>query len=134
MKKCLSFLAVLAMVVVMALQVSALTENQTISLPANQVWVTAGSESRSGNLSTVSARCHSVYPESGVDLYGIIKCQVTNSSGTAITDMVSLNESASDYTSISIKEGFLAASPVSFQFRGNTNAAASAVVSYRGSY
>lgn len=105
---------------------------QSISLPENQVWKTAGSVSRSGNYSTVGARCHSVYPESGTDNYTTIQCRALNSSGVAITSVTKLHETAADYTLISIKEGYLSATSVTFQFRGNTSNAASAIVSYRG--
>lgn len=121
----------MAMALVVSVPVFSAT-NQTISLPKNKVWVDAGDAIRSGNYSAVRARCHSVYPDSGTDDFTKIRCRVQNSSDTVISDTVILSETASDYTSIEIREGYISASPVTFQFRGNTNAAANAVVSYRG--
>lgn len=106
---------------------------QNITLPENQVWKTAGTSSRTGDYSTVYARCHSVYPSSGPDFFGKIQCRVTNSGGTQICDSAYVLDEGNDgYTEITIKEGYLATSPVTFQFRGNSSAAASAVVSYYG--
>ena len=130
MKKLVTIITVWAMAFVMAIP-SFAAYKQTISLPKNQQWATAGDINRSGNYSTVKARCHSVYPDSGADFFGKIQCRVTNKNGTEISDKVyTLDEGASDYTKITIKEGYLATSPVTFQFRGNKDAAANAVVSY----
>lgn len=133
MSKWSSLVVVLAMSIVMALPVFAATEQteQTIHLPKEKSWVTAGELERSGSFSTVKARCHSVYPDGGTDFYSTIQCRVLNSDGDAITENISLKEKSTDYTRIQIKEGYLNADLVTFQFRGNSNAAANAVVSYR---
>lgn len=47
-------------------------------------------------------------------------------------DVISLKESNSTNTSISIKEGYLSCEFVGFEFRGNSRAAAYATVSYDG--
>ena len=62
---------------------------------------------------TVYARNHAVRPISG-------------------SDVISLKESNSSNTSISIKEGYLSCKFVGFEFRGNSSAAAYATVSYDG--
>jgi hypothetical protein len=132
MKKLATIITVLAMAFVMAIPTFA-AYKQSIYLPKDQAWVTAGDATRSGNYSTVKARCHSVYPDSGADFFGKIQCRVTNKNGTEISDKIyALDEGDSDYTKITIKEGYLSTSPVTFQFRGNTSAAANAVVSYTG--
>lgn len=132
LKKLATIITVLAMAFVMAIPTFA-AYKQNISLPKNQTWITAGDATRNQSFSTVSARCDSVYPDSGADFFGKIQCQVTNNDGTIISDKVyTLDEGASDYTKITIKEGYLSTSSVNFQFRGNTSAAANAVVSYNG--
>jgi hypothetical protein len=131
MKKLSTAIIVVVASFVMAIPVLAVYQ-QNIYLPANQVWTTAGTAYRSGNRLNVYARCHSVYPDSGTDKFQIIQCRVLNSSGVSISDVVRLNETAGGYTAISIYDGYLAASPVTFQFRGNTNSSAYAVVSYQG--
>lgn len=106
--------------------------NQYIYLPSNQVWVTAGSATRNTNYSTVSARCHSVYPNSGTDNYESIQCRVLTSNGIPITSVYILNETAVGFTSMKIREGYISYTPVTFQFRGNKEYSANAVVSYLG--
>ncbi|MGN0254547.1 MAG: hypothetical protein ACI4D6_01005 [Chordicoccus sp.] len=131
-KKLITLLIASVMVLVTALPAVA-EANKVLSLPANQVWVTAGNASRSGNFSYVSARCHSVYPNSGMDTFSTIQCRVANTRGTIISDKTYLlSESAATYTEVKLKEGYLSSNPVRFDFRGNTSAAAGAVVSYHG--
>lgn len=100
----------------------------------NKTWTSDSdnTDSRSGDHSTVYARCHSVYPESGTDNFTTIWCRVTNGYGRVISDQKSLNESASASSEIKIKEGELSTRFVGFQFRGNTNASANSTVSYDG--
>ncbi len=112
-KKFITAVIVIAMTFVMVLPVLA-AYKQSIYLPANQAWMTAGTASRNINYSSVSARCHSVYPDSGTDNFQVIQCRVLTASGLLISDVVKLNETAGDYTSIKIKEGYLASSPVTF--------------------
>ena len=117
MKRLINVVIAMGMAAIMVWPVLAVTQ-QNIHLPANQVWMTAGSVYRSGNRLNVYARCHSVYPVSGVDNFHIIQYK--------------LNEAASTYTGISIYDGHLSESPATFQFRGNTASEAYAVVSYQG--
>lgn len=133
------YAAISATVMIAMLCVSAMAAsvtNKTISLPANQVWTSAtgNSVARSGSYNDVGARCNSVYPDSGADFFGKIQCRVLNSYGTKIMDddYVVLDEGADGYTYIPIKNGYLSVTTVYFQFRGNTSAAANAVVSYTG--
>lgn len=131
MKRLINVVIAMGMAAIMVWPVLAVTQ-QNIHLPANQVWMTAGSVYRSGNRLNVYARCHSVYPVSGVDNFHIIQCRVLNSSGVEISDTVKLNKTAHTYTGISIYDGHLSESPATFQFRGNTASEAYAVVSYQG--
>lgn len=67
-KKATKMIIVITMVFVLSIPVLA-TTNKSIHLPANQVWMTAGYETRSGDYSYVSARNHTVYPPNGTDTY-----------------------------------------------------------------
>ena len=114
----------------------AVTFNQVISLPAGQVWVTAGSDMRSGEYSYVKAKNHSVYPTSGIDFFKVIQCRITTINGALLCDSSYYrlnevnNEGYDNFTKIDIREGYLNTERVYFQFRGNTNEGANAVVSY----
>lgn len=121
----------LAMFVAMCIPAMA-ASNQVISLPANQVWTTAGSDARSGAYSYVNVRNHSVYPASGNDSFSVIQCKITTSSGTLLCNdsYYRLDEGDSGYTRIDIREGYLNTETVYFKFRGNTDKSAKAVVSY----
>lgn len=106
----------------------------SIYIDSNQIWSADydNTDSRSGNYSTVYARNHAVRPVSGIDTFSTIQCQVTNGYDTKISDIVSLKESNSGNTTISIKEGYLSCTLVGFEFRGNTSSDAYAIVSYDG--
>lgn len=106
--------------------------NKVITLPENQVWMTAGSDARSGAYSYVKVRNHSVYPTSGADFFGVIQCKITTANGTLLcnSSYYKLDEGDDDYTTIYIREGYLNTETVYFKFRGNTEYGAKAVVSY----
>lgn len=131
MKKMLSIVAVLAMIFVLAIPAFAV-DQQVIKIPASQTWTTAGSCSRTTNYTYIYARCHSVYPDSGADFFGKVQCRVRNSNATVISEKeyVVLDEGADSFTQIDLKQGYLSATSVYVQFRGNTDKAANAVVSY----
>ena len=71
---------------------------------------------------------------SGDDNFHVIQCRVTNTYAVSIgtRDFYRLYEGATAYTEITIKEGYLNTSDIFFQFRGNSSAQATAVVSYTG--
>ena len=117
----------LAMAFVMALPAFA-ADNKTIYLPEKMSWMTAGTEARN-YCDFPTVRCHSVYPESGLDLFSTIRCRLKRDS-VVISDIVHLSERSPDYTTITLKEGYEHVNSVTFQFSGNSNAAAYAVVSY----
>lgn len=127
MKKLITLIIALAMAFIMALPAFA-ADNKTIYLPAKMNWMTAGTEARN-YCDPPTVRCHSVYPESGVDLFSTIRCRLK--SGTnVISDTVHLSELCPEATTVTLKEGYHHVTSVTFQFSGNSNAAAYAVVSY----
>lgn len=103
--------------------------NITVVLPKNKVWATATTLNRSGNYNNVKTRCKSVYPTSGPDHFTKIKARITNTSGTLImnNNYVTLTEGTVD-VKIPIKDGYYNVTKVRFQYRGNKNDAAEAVV------
>ena len=104
-----------------------------ISLPKNQVWTGKLSVTRSGNVSYVSASVDSVYPTSGTDNFEKVQARVVNAQGNLIMseNYVVIKEGTS-YQKLYIKDGYLNEKTVYLQFRGNTDAAAEAVVNYLG--
>lgn len=133
-KKNKLFICVLTLLLCLSMSLPCMaTYRKSIRIPANQEWTTAGSESRSGNYSYVSAENHSVYPESGTDLFSTIQCKVTNSSGTRVcaNEVYYLSETGGS-VNIYMREGYLNTTTVYFKFRGNSSSAAYAVVSYYG--
>ena len=105
---------------------------QTISLPSNQAWTTAGSGHRSGNFTFVIARTHSVFPNSGVDNLYQCQCKITDTSGTRVCEdnYHVLDEMDSGYTHIPMREGYADTKDILFKFRSDNNNSANAVVSY----
>ena len=74
MKKLITLIIALAMAFVMALPAFA-ADNKTIYLPEKMSWMTAGTEARN-YCDFPTVRCHSVYPESGLDLFSTIRCRL----------------------------------------------------------
>ena len=130
-RRMVCFILLLALFITLCIPAMAVT-NQVISIPANQKWMTAGSDARSGYYSYVNVLNHSVYPTSGADFFGIIQCKITTMSGTLLCEKnyYSLQEGADTYTQIRIREGYLNTEMVYFNFRGNSNYEATAIVSY----
>ncbi len=131
-KKIIS-IVVLALVLITSVPVfAALESDVTISLGSDYSWNKRQALTRSGSYNDVTARCHSVYPSSGNDNFEKIRVCIENTAGTRIMDSsyVTLNETSSSSTSIPIKQGYLDTDSVVFKFCGNTEKAASAVVSY----
>ena len=109
----------------------AFAARETITVPVNQGWVVK-SDTRSGNYATVYSRLYAVYPtKGGTDNFTRVQVKVTSSGGTAMSGIVTLFETATSNTSISLKNGTLSNKSVKFQFRGNDpDYAAKADVSY----
>ena len=108
--------------------------NQVIYLQQNQQWTDPFQAYHNINYYRCGARCHSVYPVSGVDQFKKIQCKVTNISGTIITFISHyiLDEEATTFTSFILKDGYLGTNDIYFYFRGNAAPSAYAVVSYKG--
>ncbi len=124
-------LAMFCMVSMSALAVS----NVIVTLPKNQVWTASKTLQRfSTDYSYVLASCDSVYPtDSSSDNFSKIQVRIVDASGKLIMDKeYEVLEERKLVEALYIKEGHLSENPVYIQFRGNTNAAAEAVVNYFG--
>lgn len=107
--------------------------NKQIYLPPNQAWMTAGSVTRTGNFSYTKAGCDSVYPTSGSDNFTRIQVRLKNAGGMVISTKASTVLTEGNGTEkIYLREGYMATTPVTFQFRGNSSSAAYAIVDYFG--
>lgn len=102
-----------------------------VRLGANQAWTSGYEDTRSGDKDYASAECESVYPSSGIDLFSKIQCRIRNDwmNIMSVEEYVVLTE-GEGHTTIALKEGYLERLNINFQFRGNSNAAASAAVQY----
>ena len=127
-------LVVTVLLAVTAMPIYATTSNKVLYLQSNQYWTQGFGEAHDINYYYCGARCHSVYPPSGTDTYTRIDCKVTNTYNVVVTvaPYYTLNESASGYSYLQIKNGYLGTATVYFAFRGHTNADAYAVVSFTG--
>lgn len=107
---------------------------QVIYLPTNQYWTSGYGEAHDTRYSYAGARCHSVYPYNGTDLFTKIQCSLRNTHDEIIStsETYTLYESSNSYSQIRIAEGYLDTSTVYFKFRGNSDDQAEAVVSYVG--
>lgn len=136
MKKLKTALAALVVAVMLAVTfVPVFAEGYTtIYLASNQYWSKGYGATHDTNYLLCGAMCHSVSPISGDDNFHVIQCRVTNTYAVSIgtRDFYRLYEGATAYTEITIKERYLNTSDIFFQFRGNSSAQATAVVSYTG--
>lgn len=136
MKKLKTALAALVVAVMLAVTfIPVFAEGYTtIYLAANQYWSKGYGAAHDTNYLLCGAKCHSVAPYSGVDLFRRIQCKVANTYGETIgdEDVYTLTEGATDFTEIKIKNGKLNTSAIFFHFRGNSPEQAVAVVSYTG--
>lgn len=106
--------------------------NVSVYLPANQVWTASLLDQRSGAYNNVMMKLDSVYPTgNATDNYQKIQARIRNSDGDIIMNSSYVTLSETENTQyIPIKNGYLNTETVFFQFRGNTSAAANAVVDY----
>lgn len=129
------FSKILSIAFVFALLFSshAFAARTTLTLPEDQVWVSISTE-RTGKYKTVYARLFSVYPtDGGKDNFTRIQVRVTSSSGTVMSNRITLYETNTSSTTIQLKDGTLANKKIKFQFRGNNpNYGAKADVYYYG--
>lgn len=129
-KRIITTIVAMAMFCMMSMSTLAATK-VIVSLPENQVWTAGAPISRSGSFSYLWAGCDSVYPTSGKDSFTKIQVRLVSASGESIMkdDIETLTEGETSKL-LYIKDGHLALKTVYIQFRGNTSAAAEAVVEY----
>ena len=136
MKKLKTALAALVVAVMLAVTFVPVfaASYETIHLATNQYWTKAFGAAHNTNYYLCGAKCHSVAPYSGVDLFRRVQCKVANTYGETIgdEDVYTLVEGATDFTEIKSKDGKLNTPTVYFHFRGNSPEQAVAVVSYTG--
>ncbi len=109
--------------------------SRTVYLAPNQLWTDRwdSSHSRSGQENSVFAKCDSVYPESGWDTFTKIQVRVADTYSNIISaDSYYTLTEGEGYTTIPLNDTGKKVSTVYFQFRGNTNKAANASVTYDG--
>lgn len=132
MKKMYTIIVAIIIASTMCIPAFAATR-KNIYIPENQAWTSKMSDSRAGNNGDVSATCHSVYPLSGTDNFSKIQCRSVSSEGVLIVqnEYYVLTEGKGAVL-MELRNGYHNLSTVYFQFRGNTNKDAYAVVSYSG--
>ena len=108
---------------------------ETITLGKNQTWNIRQVVPRTMKYSVAYTRCYAVYPlDGGSDTFTKIKAQLrTSDKSTVISNTITLYETFTDITPITIKEGYLNSSSIRFAFSGNNpDYAANADVYYYG--
>ena len=110
----------LAIMVAGALGTNVMAATKTIDLPKNQKWVSV-SATRSGQVTSCTARCNSVYSATSSDNFTRIQARVVNSKGELMSKETKyvLSETATKATTIYLEEGMLSYKSIKFQFRGN---------------
>ncbi|OUP46034.1 hypothetical protein [Pseudoflavonifractor sp. An187] len=105
-----------------------------IEIPAHMVWTKIYGAERSQKNKEVKARCNSVEPpKANWDTFTKIRCRVVNGMKEPITEKKEyVLEEGKGYVSMELLNGYLDVYSVSFQFRGNSESAAIANVSYWG--
>ena len=133
--KLVTLLLALFMVVVTILPCAASTiYTHDIEIPANKVWTKIYGAERSQKNKEVKARCNSVEPPYVTwDTFTKIRCRVVDGMKEPITEEKEyVLEEGKGYVSMELLNGNLDLYSVSFQFRGNSESAAIANVSYWG--
>lgn len=131
----------LLMVVVTVLPAMALSNsvsNHVVELPTFQVWTYGGMVSHTPSNQGALVLCESVYPIDGrFDDFQYIRCRITDYRGTVISEDPDkkIKEGTGVYERMRIIEDYAnVMSAVYFQFRGNSNAPAKALVSFKGNW
>ena len=101
------------------------------------IWAYSWSEcdankvSRTGNSAYAYARNHAVFPDNGgTDNYKKIQCRIVNDYDLQISNTTILNETSTKNTNIKIYDGYLNMKTANFEFKGNSDKNAIAIVSY----
>lgn len=127
-------LAMAAVTVLPAMAAQSGVYNKKIDLLANMVWVSAGEVTYDGDdYAGGRALCDSVYPLHGTDNYKYIRCRITEYYGMVITEKpYERIEEGRGYKNIEIKRAYDHYQHIYFQFAGNTDSPAHAIVSFDG--
>ena len=130
-KLLVSLVAILTMFAISS-QTMASALYKTIYMYEDQIWTDRYDNPgiRSCDYSYVLVNCHTVYPESGLDMFSKIQVQITDLYGDAISSIQTISEGAGD-TEVNLLEGYLSTPSIYYKFRGNSNASAYAMVSYK---
>lgn len=134
--KLISCAVVLFMVSVSCLPALAAQSNITVFLPANQVWSVGYGDRHVAGHEHIGARCHTVSPESGIDLFTKIQYSAETLEHVRVTtkEFERLTEGASNYTLMELLPEYVGRNMnIYFMFRGNSDAAARTTVSYSAS-
>lgn len=132
MKKIIISFTVIFFMLVMSISVRASSTEKLIYLPSNQIWTdrTDNAGQRTGNYSYTEVRCHSVYPESGFDTFSKMQVRLSDMYHNIISNTYVLTEGSS-FTKVYLLEGTLSVNDIYYEFRGNSNSSAYAVVTYK---
>lgn len=131
-------LAMAAVTVLPAMALSSSLTNQVVDIPRNQVWAYGGMVSHTPSNQGALVRCESVFPIDGrFDDFQYIRCRITDYRGTVVSEETDkkIKEGTFGYESMRIREEYAnVMSAIYFQFRGNSNAPAKALVSFKGNW
>lgn len=114
-------------------------EHYVVHLAENKYWTYGGWASHTMGNQGALVRCESVYPdeENVPDNYRTIHCRIADYRGYVISEdpEVELQEGMINYQRMRIREiDANSLGTIYFQFRGNSNASAYALVSYKGDW
>lgn len=134
--KLVSCAVVLFIVSVSCLPALAAQSNIHVFLPANQAWSVGYGDKHVAQHKHIGARCHTVYPETGLDTYTTMQYGAETLEHVRVTkkDFERLTEWDSSYTLMELLPEYVGRNMnIYFMFRGNSNASARAIVSYDAS-
>lgn len=134
--KLISCAVLLFMVSISCLPALAAQSNITVFLPANQLWSVGYGDRHIAQHEHIGARCHAVFPESGVDRYTTIQYGAETLERVRVTtkEFERITEGKSNYTLMELFPQYVDRNMnIYFMFRGNSNASARAIVSYSAS-
>lgn len=96
------------------------SRRETITLLKNQIWNERSPVTRSMASSKVYARCYAVYPtDGGGDTFTKIRVRLRDGDGYILSDIKTLYDTATENTTIIIKDGYLDRQKIYFVFSGN---------------
>ncbi len=130
-KNIITGIVVLAMFYMMSMSAHAV--QALYSIPANQVWTGGIPIARSGEVNYVTVSLTSVYPLKGIDTFKKVQARLVNYAGDLVSasESVVLEEGKGD-KNIYLDDDYAYFTLVYLELRGNSNAAAEAVINYNG--